>query len=92
MESAAANCPKVRLMFYQSTFCFFFLGQWLVAQNKYFFSLFAVDFKKVPKHYFLNLNTDECGSTVLIKNGSVLYFNHQLEFIIVNSRPTFVSI
>ena len=31
-------------------------------------------------NYFLNLNTDESVSTVLIKNGSTLHFNHLYEF------------
>ena len=51
------------------------LGQWLLKTG-ILISLFAVDFRKVPKHYFVNLNTDECVSTVPIKNGSILYFNH----------------
>ena len=38
-------------------------------------SLFAVNFRKLLKH-FLNINTDESVLTVLIKNGSILRFNH----------------
>ena len=42
-------------------------------------SLFVVNFRKVLK-YFLNLNTDESVSTVLIKNGSILHSNHLYGF------------
>ena len=38
-------------------------------------SLFVVNFRKLLKH-FLNINTDESVLTVLIKNGSILRFNH----------------
>ena len=38
------------------------------------FLCFVVDFRKVPTH-FLSFNTDETISTVLIKNGYLLYFN-----------------
>ena len=45
----------------------------------YFGFFFFLDFKKVPKH-FLDFDTDENNSTVLIKNGSLLYFNHMWKF------------
>ena len=35
-------------------------------------SFFAVSFRKIPEHHFLNLNIDECFSTVLMKNGDPL--------------------
>ena len=70
-----ANCSKIKLVIYQFAFsCLFFLGQWLFNRS-ILVSLFVVDFRKVLKH-FLNLQTDGSASTVLIKNGSILRFNH----------------
>ena len=78
MEFIATNCSKIRLLIYK--FCFLLLlffcsGPMVICLKEVFWFLcFVVDFRKVPK-YFLSFNTDESISTVLIKNGSLLYFN-----------------
>ena len=67
----SANCSEIKLVIYQFAFCCFFSG----AMVGCLISLFVVIFRKVLKH-FLNLNTDESVSTVLIKNVSILHVNH----------------
>ena len=72
----STNCSKIKLVIYQSTFCwFFFWGNGWLFKRSILISLFVVNFRKVLKH-FLNLNTDERVSTLLIKNGSILHLNH----------------
>ena len=76
----STNCSKIKLVIYQSTFCwFFFWGNGWLFKRSILISLFVIDFKKVLKH-FLNLNTDKSVSTGLIKNGSILHFNHLYGF------------
>ena len=58
--------------------CLLFFSGAMVSCSK----LIAVDFRKVPKH-FLNINTNESVSTVLIKNGSILYCNHLLPRLVL---------
>ena len=58
---------------------FFFWGNGWLFKRSILISLFVIDFKKVLKH-FLNLNTDKSVSTGLIKNGSILHFNHLYGF------------
>ena len=64
-------------MIYQFAFCccFFFWGNGCSFKRSILISLFVVYFRKILNH-FLNLNADESNSTVLIKNGSILSFNH----------------
>ena len=70
MEFIVTNCSKIRLLIYH--FVVFFLL--FFGKEVFWFLCFVVDFRKVPKH-FLSFNTDESISTVLIKTGSLLYFN-----------------
>ena len=77
MEFIMTNWSKIRLLIYQFAFCCFFVGQLFKRSN--LVSLFVLDYRKVPKH-FLSFNVDESISTVLIKNGSLSYFNHMCDF------------
>ena len=76
IQFIAGDCSKIRLLIYQFAFCCcFFSGAIVTCLKEVSWILcFVVDFRKVPKH-FLRFNTDESISTVLIKNGSLLYFN-----------------
>ena len=58
---------------------FFFWGNGCSFKRSILISLFVVYFRKILNH-FLNLNADESNSTVLIKNGSILSFNHLYGF------------
>ena len=51
----------------------------MLVKRSILISLFVVYFRKILNH-FLNLNADESNSTVLIKNGSILSFNHLYGF------------
>ena len=75
MESVAANGSKIRLLIYQFAFLLFFFAGAIVSclKESTLASLFVVDFGKVHKTLFES-NTDESFSTVLIKNGLVLYY------------------
>ena len=53
---------------------FFFLGNGCLFERSILIPLFLVNFRKALKH-FLNVNSDESVSAVLIKNGSILHFN-----------------
>ena len=71
---------KLSKWFISFAFClFFFWGNGWLFKRSILISLFVIDFKKVLKH-FLNLNTDKSVSTGLIKNGSILHFNHLYGF------------
>ena len=76
----STNCSQIKLVIYQFAFCcFFFWSNGWLFKRSILISLFVVNFRKVLKH-FLNLNTAECISTVLIKNASILHFNRLYVF------------
>ena len=58
---------------------FFFLGNGCLFERSILIPLFLVNFRKALKH-FLNVNSDESVSAVLIKNGSILHFNRLYGF------------
>ena len=76
----STDCSKIKLAIYQFAFCcFIYWGNGWLFKRSILTSLFVVNFRKVLKH-FLNLNSDESVSTALIKNGSILHFNHLYAF------------
>ena len=81
LTADSTNCSIIKLVIYQFAFCclFFFCGNDWLFKRSILIPLFAVNFRKVLKH-FLNLNIVECVSTVVIKNGSILHFNHLYGF------------
>ena len=77
----STNCSQIKLVIYQFAFCcFFFWSNGWLFKRSILISLFVVNFRKVLKH-FLNLNTGEGVSIVLIKNGSILHLNHLYGFL-----------
>ena len=73
IECAAAKFSKIKLVVYQFAFCcFFFWGNGYLFKRSILVSLFGVDFRRTLKH-FLNFNTDQSVSTVLIKYIYILF-------------------